>query len=84
VRLWRTHLPECLLEGVLLRAPCGFLLGRMQTGIRTGVGDGPLIERFDVLGSLLHLGILLFEFVAIAQQMHPSAPRVANLICSQL
>jgi hypothetical protein len=69
VRIRRTHLPYLLLEGALLRAPCGLLLGRWPAVIRIRVGDGPVIERFDVLGLLLDVsvgGILLFELVAVA------------------
>src|SRR2546421_924371 len=76
VRIGRTPLPQLLFEGVLLPAPRSLLLGRRQARIRTWVGDGALIDGFDVLGPLLHLliiGILLFEIMPMAQQMHPTA-----------
>ena len=42
---------------------------RRQVRIRPSVGEGPVIDGFDVLGPLLYLsmlGILLFELVAVA------------------
>src|SRR5579859_6232164 len=76
VRIRDTQLPQLLLEGVLLLAALGLLLSRRQADIRAGVGDGPLIDGLDILDPLLHLlsiRILLFELMAVAQQMHPTA-----------
>ncbi len=46
----RTQPPQLLLESALLLASGGLLLGRRQTQIRPGVGDGPIIDRSDVRG----------------------------------
>ena len=69
MRVRRTELPQLLLEGALMLAPSGLLLGRRQARIRPGVGNGPVIDGFDILSPLLYLsifGILLFELVAIS------------------
>src|SRR6266567_4088576 len=61
---------------MLLLAPGSLLLGRRQAQIRACVGDGSLVDGFEVFDPLLHLGILgmlLFELVGITQQMHPTA-----------
>jgi hypothetical protein len=61
---------------MLLLAVLSILLGHRQARIGTGLGDGPLIDRFDFLGPLLHLGvisILLFELIPNTQQMHSTA-----------
>src|SRR5258707_5425544 len=56
VRIRRTHLPQLLLEGILLLAALGLLLGRWPAGVRTGVGDDPLIDGFDILSPRLAPG----------------------------
>ncbi len=56
VRRMRTHLPQLLLEGILLLAALGLLLGRWPAGVRTGVGDGLLIDGFDILSPRLAPG----------------------------
>src|SRR5258708_34079586 len=49
VRRMRTHLPQLLVEGILLLAALGLLFGRCPAGVRTGVGDGLIIDGFDIL-----------------------------------
>src|SRR5258708_18832258 len=73
-----TDIQQVLLEGMLLCHASLLLLAWGKVRVRTllGPGHGLLIARFDGCGpgeELLIVRILHFEFMPIAQAMHPAA-----------
>jgi hypothetical protein len=71
----RAHLPQLLLEGVLERDPLGVLFREGQQRVRDRSSFGSLVDLldfFDPLPQLRVIGMQLFEFVDVAQEMNPT------------